>query len=187
MPMKYSKWLRTYSIVAICVMALTAAACGSVESSPTSPTPVAGPSPSPSPSPAPAPAPSPSPSPAPAPSGPGKLEVTINPNPVPWSGQPIEGSGCTGVSNTWFYNQVLRNSGGKSITVSDRTDFFNNREVSRRNGLGIVLAPGAQTTITTRWCSAAAGPHTAKTDFSGQDADGAAVVFHGTTVTLRAR
>jgi hypothetical protein len=106
---------------------------------------------------------------------------------VPWSGQPIDGSGCTGVTNTWFYNQVLRNTGGKPITISDRTDYFNNREVSRRNGLGIVLAPGAETSITTRWCSASAGPHTSKTDFSGQDADGASVVFHGSTVTLQAR
>jgi hypothetical protein len=113
--------------------------------------------------------------------------VTVNPNPVPWSGQPIEGSGCTGVSNTWFYTQVLRNTGGTSIVVSDRTDFFNNREVSKRNGLGITLAAGAETSVTTRWCSASVGPHTAKTDFSGQDADGTFVVFHGNTVTLNQR
>jgi hypothetical protein len=106
---------------------------------------------------------------------------------VPWSGQPIDAAGCTGVTNTWIYTQTLRNTGGKSITVSDRTDFFNNREVSKRNNLGIVIAPGATNQVTTRWCSAAAGPHMAKTDFSGQDADGAAVVFHGTTVTLNPR
>lgn len=177
MSTKSSKWLRTYAIVAVCVTALTATACGSVEPSPTAPSPV----------PSPAPSPSPSPSPAPTPSGPGRLEVTINPNPVPWSGTPIQGSGCDGVTNTWFYNQVLRNTGGKTIVVSDRTDFFNNREVSKRNGLGISIAPGANSTVTTRWCSASAGPHTAKTDFSGQDADGVQVVFHGSTVTLNAR
>lgn len=175
MATKSSKWLRTYAITAVCFTALAAAACGSVEPSPTAPTPL------------PTPAPSPAPSPAPTPSGPGKLEVTINPNPVPWSGNPIEGSGCTGVTNTWFYTQVLRNTGGKAIVVSDRTDFFNNREVSKRNGLGISIAAGAETSVTTRWCSAGAGPHIAKTDFSGQDADGAGVVFHGNTVTLSAR
>jgi hypothetical protein len=106
---------------------------------------------------------------------------------VPWSGQPIDGSGCTGVTNTWFYTQVLRNTGGKAINVSDRTDYFNNREVSRRNNLGIVIEPGAETSITTRWCSASAGPHTSKTDFSGRDSDGASVVFHGAAVTLQAR
>ena len=175
MATKSSKRLRTIATIAVAVTALTAAACGSVEPSPTAPTPL------------PTPAPSPAPSPAPTPSGPGKLEVTINPNPVPWSGTPIEGSGCTGVANTWFYSQVLKNTGGKSIVVSDRTDFFNNREVSKRNGLGITLAPGAETSVTTRWCSASAGPHTAKTDFSGQDSDGTFVVFHGSTVTLNAR
>jgi hypothetical protein len=157
-------------------MGLTAAACGSVEPSPTAP------------SPTPSAVPSPAPSPAPAPSsGPGRLDVTVNPNPVPWSGNPIEGSGCTGVTNTWFYSQVLVNTGGKAIVVSDRTDFFNNREVSRRNGLGINLAAGASTTLTTRWCSASVGPHTARTDFSGQDADGTAVVFSGSTITLNAK
>ncbi len=178
MATKSSNWLRTYAIVAVCVTALTAAACGSVEPSPTAPSPV--------PSPAPSPSPSPSPSPAPT-SGPGRLQVTINPNPVSWSGTPIQGSGCDGVTNTWFYNQVLRNTGGKAIVVSDRTDFFNNREVSRRNGLGINIAPGAESTVTTRWCSASVGPHTAKTDFSGQDVDGVSVVFSGNTVTLNAR
>ena len=91
------------------------------------------------------------------------------------------------MTNTWFYNQVLKNTGGKTIVVSDRTDFFNNREVSKRNGLGITIAPGAESTVTTRWCSASVGPHTARTDFSGQDVDGVAAVFHGTTVTLNAR
>ena len=179
MATKSSKWLRTYAIVAVCVTGLTAAACGAVEPSPTAPSPV--------PSPASSPAPSPSPSPSPTPSGPGKLDVTINPNPVPWSGNPIQGSGCDGVTNTWFYNQVLKNTGGKTIVVSDRTDFFNNREVLKRNGLGITIAPGAESTVTTRWCSASVGPHTARTDFSGQDVDGVAAVFHGTTVTLNAR
>jgi hypothetical protein len=177
MATKSSKWLRTYSIVAVIVTALTAAACGSVEPSPTAPSPV----------PSPAPSPSPSPSPAPTPSGPGKLEVTINPNPVPWSGNPIDAAGCQGVSNTWSYTQVLKNTGGKAIVVSDRTDFFNNREVSKRNNLGISIAPGAESSVTTRWCSANVGPHTAKTDFSGQDSDGVFVVFHGTTVMLSAR
>lgn len=177
MATKSSKRLRTYAIVAVCVTALTAASCGSIEPSPTAPTPV----------PSPAPSPSPSPSPAPAPSGPGRLEVTVIPNPVAWSGTPIVGAGCDGVTNTWFYNQVLKNTGGKTIVVSDRADFFNNRPVSTRTNLGITIAPGTESTVTTRWCSASVGPHTAKTDFTGRDSDGAAVAFNGATVTLNAR
>jgi hypothetical protein len=113
--------------------------------------------------------------------------VTIDPHPVPWSGTPIDAGGCEGVANTWFYTQTLNNTGGRTITVSDRTDFFNNREVSKRNGLGIVIEPGAETSVQTRWCSSSTGPHTAKTDFSGQDSGGASVVFHGSTVTLSAK
>ena len=75
------------------------------------------------------------------PSGPGKLEITITPNPVPWSSQPIEG--CS-LPNTWQYDQILVNSGGTRLTISDRTDSFDGVNVSTRTGLGIVLAPGAQ-------------------------------------------
>lgn len=181
--MKSTKPLRTYSIVFVCFAALGIASCGSVEPSPTAPSPVA-----PGPSPGPAPAPGPSPSPAPAPnSGPGKLEVTIDPNPVPWSGTPIEG-GCAGVANTWFYTQVLENTGGNPIVVSDRTDYFNNREVSKRTGLGINLAPGAKTSITTRWCSSSSGNQTAQTNWGATDATThSSLTVFGPVVTLRAK
>ena len=174
--MKTTKLLRTYSIVFVCVAALGAASCGSVEPSPTGPSPVT-----------PAPGPSPTPPPAPAPAAPGQLEVTINPNPVPWSGNPIDG-GCAGVANTWFYTQVLKNSGGNPIVVTDRTDFFNGRETSKRGNLGINLAPGADTSITTRWCSSASGNQNAQTNWVATDTTtNSTLSVTGTLVTLTAK
>ena len=173
MSMKSSNLLRTYSIVFACVVALGGAACGSIEDSPTSPSETPAPSPSPGPSPS---------------NGPGRLEVTIDPNPVPWSGQPISGSGCDNVPNTWFYTQVLRNAGGSTIVVSDRTNFFNGRETSKQTNVGITLERGASQSVTTRWCSSSPGPHTAQTNWGSTDlASGAVQNLNGPSVTLRAR
>lgn len=175
--------LRTCSILFLCFAALVAAACGSIEPSPTAPTPVATPAPSPVPAPAPtpAPAPEPAPAPAPAPNGAGRLEVTITPNPVPWSSQLIEG--CSR-PNTWTYEQTLKNAGGTRLTISDRTDFMNGAKVSERSGLAIVLTPGAAHKLTTRWCSANSTEQSAQTNYTGSDDAGNRITFTGPTVRL---
>jgi hypothetical protein len=173
--MKSTKFLRTWSIVFACAAVLITAACGSIEPSPTAPSPTS-------------PAAAPSSGPATS-TAPGKLEVTVNPNPVPWSGQPItDSAGCANVPNTWFYDQVLRNSGGNTINVSDRTDYFNDREVSKRTALGIVLEPGATTSIRTRWCSSASGAQSAQTNWGATDVKtGAVLTVNGPKLTLRSR
>jgi hypothetical protein len=147
-------------------------ACGSTESSPTAPTTIAPD--------------------AIADPGPddelGSLEVEVTPNPVPWSSATISESGCGDVLNIWVYTQVLRNAGGNTIVVNERTDYFNNREVSRRANLGITLEPGAETRITTRWCSVSSVVQTAYTDWSATDATTAAVfTFAGPRVMLQAK
>ena len=181
-----TRGIRTYALTFASVAVLGAAACGSVEPSPTAPSPVTEPAPAPAaaPAPTPAPAPAPSPAPAPAPTGPGRLDIAITPNPVPWSNQPIEG--CS-LANTWQYDQVLSNGGGTRITISDRADSFDGAQVSTRTGLGIVLAPGAQTSIHTRWCSANAIEHRAQTTFTGSDDAGNRINATGPTVRLAAR
>lgn len=103
---------------------------------------------------------------------------------MPWSSQPIDG--CS-LPNTWQYDQILSNSGGTRLTISDRADSFDGTEVSTRTGLGIVLAPGAQTSIRTRWCSANATEHRAQTTFSGSDDAGNRVNVAGPTVQLAGR
>lgn len=173
--------LRTCSTIFVCLAA--AAACGSVEESPTAPTPVSQPRIS-TPAPAPAPAPAPTPAPPPAAGTPGALEVTISPNPVPWSNEPAPN--CN-LANRWHYEQTLRNTGGTGLTISDRADSFDGVEVSKRSGLGVVLAPGAATKIATNWCSSNNVEHRAQTNFGGSDDRGNRVTVTGTSVRLLPR
>ena len=179
-----TRGIRTYALTFASLAVLGAAACGGVESSPTAPSPPTAPAAAPAAAPAPAPAPTPTPAPAPAPTGPGRLDIAITPNPVPWSNQPIEG--CS-LANTWQYDQVLSNGGGTRITISDRVDSFDGAQVSTRTGLGIVLAPGAQTSIHTRWCSANAIEHRAQTTFTGSDDAGNRINAAGPAVRLAPR
>jgi hypothetical protein len=118
------------------------------------------------------------------PGGPGALSVSISPNPVPWSDDPV--ANCS-LANRWHYEQTLRNTGGTTLTISDRADFFDGVQVSTRSGLGIVLAPGQDTSITTSWCSANNIEHRAQTNFSGSDEGGNRVTFTGTIVRLQPR
>jgi len=120
----------------------------------------------------------------PTPGGSGILEITITPSPVPWSSEPIEG--CS-LPHTWRYDQLLKNMGETQITISDRTDSFDGVQVSARSGLGIVLPPGADTSIRTRWCSAYSTEHRTQTTFSGSDAAGNRINVAGPVVRLMAR
>lgn len=152
--------------------ALGVAACGSIEPSPTAPTDTAPPTSIPA------------PVPSPAASEPGHVQVTIVPNPVPWSGEAT--AGCS-LANMWQYDQILTNTGGTQATISNRIDSFDGAEVSRRSGLEIVIGPGAQTTIGTRWCSSNATEHRAQTTFTGHDDAGNPMTAAGPTVRLQAR
>ena len=110
--------------------------------------------------------------------------MRIDPNPVPWSTEPVEG--CS-LANRWQYDQILRNAGGTRLTISDRVDLFDGAQVGNRTGLGIVLAPGQETSIRTRWCSANNIEHRAQTNFSGSDDAGNRISFTGPTVRLLPR
>jgi len=82
---------------------------------------------------------------------------------------------------------VLTNTGGTRLTISDRADTFDGVQVSARSGLGIVLVPGAQTSIHTRWCSANATEHRTQTTFTGSDDAANRIVQSGPVVLLMAR
>jgi hypothetical protein len=88
------------------------------------------------------------------------------------------------LANRWHYEQTLKNTGGTRLTISDRADSFDGAEVSKRSGLGIVLAPGADTKITTQWCSANNIEHRAQTNFSGSDDKGNRIAVTGPAVRL---
>jgi hypothetical protein len=160
-------------IVVVSFAAAVMVGCSGPESSPTAPTRAAV-----------APAPALAPAPAPAPAGPGALNITITPNPVAWSDVPIEG--CS-LPNTWQYDQVLSNTGATRLTISDRADSFDGVQTSARSGLGIVLVPGAQTSIRTRWCSANATEHRTQTRFTGSDDAANRIDQTGPVVLLMAR
>jgi hypothetical protein len=115
------------------------------------------------------------------------VEVAINPNPVPFSGQPItDAPSCAGSPNTWFYDQVLTETGGANVTITGRIDRFDGRVVNDRNDVNIDIAARGSTTLRSRWCSAQASAHTAQTTFSGRDASGNTFSVEGPTVQLQA-
>ncbi|MGH9253422.1 MAG: hypothetical protein ACRD3C_02510 [Vicinamibacterales bacterium] len=149
--------LRTYALVVISAAALAASACGgSTELSPTAPSSSL--------------------------SNNGTLTIAISPNPVPWSSEPAPN--CN-LANRWQYQQTLRNTGGTGLTISDRVDFFDGVEVSKRSGLGIVLPPGADAAITTHWCSGNNVAHRTQTNFSGSDDNGNPIAVIGPIVRLQ--
>ena len=179
--------MRTPLVIASIALALVTINCGSVE--PTSPSSVpAGSVPSRSnnsgtPTPTPPPIP---PQPVPS-SGTGAVQVTVSPNPVPFSGQPITDiASCANRPNTWFYDQVLRETGGVAVTVTRRVDTFDGAAGSATNP-NVRIAANGSTTIRTRWCSVASSAHTAQSSFSGTDANGKTWSVTGTLVRLNAK
>jgi len=200
--------MRAPSIVIVVFAAIAASHCGSVEpTSPSAPSPVPGsvpsrssnpgtapaPSPTPTPTPRPSPAPTPTPTPVPAPNVPapvgsvGKVQVTISPNPVPFSGQAFTDiPSCATRPNTWFYDQVLKETGNVAVTITRRVDTFDGAAGTATNP-NLRIAASGTTSIRTRWCSVSAAAHTAQSTFSGTDANGNAWTATGPVVRLNAK
>jgi hypothetical protein len=185
--------MRTPFLIASIALALVTIDCGAVE--PTSPSNVStasvpsrsnngGTTPAPTPSPTPAPTPAQPPVP---PSGTGAMQVTVSPNPVPFSGQPITDiASCANRPNTWFYDQVLRETGGVAVTVTRRVDTFDGAAGSATNP-NLRIAANGSTTVRTRWCSVSSSAHTAQSSFSGTDANGRTWSVTGAVVRLNAK
>jgi hypothetical protein len=176
-------------VAALFIAAFVATNCGSVE--PTSPSPVtASGVPSRSSNPAGTPTPTPTPTPSPSPStggGTGAVQVTVSPNPVPFSGQAITDiASCANRPNTWFYDQVLRETGGVAVTITRRVDTFDGAAGSATNP-NLRIAANGSTTIRTRWCSVSSSAHTAQSTFSGTDANGKSWSVTGPLVRLQAK
>jgi hypothetical protein len=167
------RWIKCLLASAGCAAVLAVAACSGISktSSPTAPsetvtTPAA-------------------PAQAPAPAT-GKIEVLVNPNPVPFSGRPItDAAGCAGSKNTWFYEQVLKETGGAAVTFTSRIDKFDQRVVNNVTNANLVVPANGSLTIQSRWCSAQGVAHTAQTTFSGTDANGHTVSADGPVANLR--
>ena len=171
-------WVRCSLAAAGFIAVLAVAACSSSKTaSPTGPSEVVA-TPTP-----PVAAPPPPPPPPPAT---GSVEVTLNPNPVPFSGQPVtDAASCAGSKNTWFYEQVLKETGGAAVTFTSRIDKFDERVVNAVTNLNLEVPANGSITIASRWCSAQRVAHTAQTTFSGTDANGHAVSADGPVAALR--
>jgi hypothetical protein len=155
----------------ICVAILASAACSNGTSTPTAPS---------------TPTPAPTPAPAPAPVTTANVQITITPNPVAFSGQPItDAASCAGSKNTWFYEQNLKENGGAAVTLTSRTDKFDERVVNNTTNLNLAIPAMGATTIQSRWCSSQAVAHTAQSSFSGTDANGHTITVDGPLVNLK--
>lgn len=155
-------------LILVCSVALASAMCGD---SPTGPTPTS--------------SPPPTSTPVPVDTSTGNVEVRVTPNPVPFSGQPItDAPGCSGVRNTWFYEQELREVGGSEVTFRARVDTFDGFIVNDLTGLNIVVPANGSIVLRSRWCSATAAEHSARSRFTGTDARGNPISLTGPTVRL---
>ena len=162
-------------ILAAAALTLAASACS--DGTPTSPTPSGTTPPT---------AGGPPPPSAPPASPVGALSVEIHPNPVPHSGARIpDAPGCANVQFTWFYDQVIKETGGSAVTLTNRIDLFDERETNNRT-VNIVIPANGSTTIQTRWCSSTRSVHSAQTRWAGTDASGRSVSIMGPKVTLSA-
>ena len=167
---------RGCQFVAAAVFVVASSACG--DGSPTSPDPVDNNPPTAGGPPPPTNNPPPDPT--------GVLTVRINPNPVPHSGARIpDAPGCANVQFTWFYDQVLSETGGSAITLTNRIDLFDERETNNR-AVNIVVPANGSTTVPTRWCSSNRSAHSSQTRWTGTDASGRSITVLGPKVTLNA-
>jgi hypothetical protein len=118
----------------------------------------------------------------------GSIEITIDPNPVPFSGQPItDAAACANYENTWFYDQVLRETAGVEVRLTSRIDVFDGQTANTVQGLNIVIPPRGTQTLRTRWCSGAPTEHSAQSSFSGADSAGNPVTATGPVAQLMKR
>src|SRR6266550_4339818 len=179
--------MRTPLLIASIALALVTIDCGSIDPLPSDVPSRSNNGVAPTPTPSPAPTPSQTPAPPAAVSAAGAVQVTVSPNPVPFSGQPITDiASCATRPNTWFYDQVMKETGGVAVTVTRRVDTFDGAAGSATNP-NLKIAANGSTTIRTRWCSVSSSAHTAQSSFSGTDANGKAWTVTGPLVRLNAK
>jgi hypothetical protein len=117
----------------------------------------------------------------------GKLTVTVNPNPVPFSGKPItDVAGCNNRNNTWYYEQVLTESNGSTVTINSEIDMFDGFVVNNLTGLKLVVPAKGELKLSPRWCSSESKAHTAQSMFGAVDAAGNSISIEGPLVNLMA-
>ena len=174
--MTVSPFVNRICFAAAAAVLLIGAGCS--DSSPTSPTPTTATPPATQPGSAPTPPPTANPA--------GAVTITINPNPVPHSGARIaDAPGCANVQFTWFYDQVLQETGGSAVTFTNRIDLFDDRETNNR-AINVVVPANGSVTVGSRWCSSNRAAHSSQTRWTGTDAAGRSISVLGPRVILNA-
>lgn len=74
--------------------------------------------------------------------------------------------------------------GGAEVTFRARVDTFDGFIVNDLSGLNIVVPANGSVVLRSRWCSATAAEHSARSRFTGTDARGSPVTLTGPTVRL---
>lgn len=116
----------------------------------------------------------------------GAIAVTVSANPVLFSGAPS--SLCSGNLNTWYYNQVIRETSGVGVTIQRRTSTFNGTVVSDVSSNYVIAANGTLNFGTTTWCATGSDQSiTVATTWYGVDARGRSWTYVGPSVILLAR
>jgi hypothetical protein len=117
----------------------------------------------------------------------GSVLVTIKPNPVPFSGVPVTDTPeCATLKETWYYDQIFKETGGTSITFTARVDTFDGFVVNNFSGLNIQIQPLGSLTLHARWCSGNPIQHVAQSTFTGVDGNGSPVSLTTDQITLLA-
>ena len=95
-------------------------------------------------------------------------------------------SGCNADRpNHWHWDQVLKNTGGTRISLTERTNFLDGGPFGNPvTGFTINIDPGQTHTQATAICSAVNAEHSFRTDWSGSDAAGARIAVTGPVVRL---
>jgi hypothetical protein len=122
-----------------------------------------------------------------APGRTGSVTVTINPNPVAFDGKPItDVAGCEARNNTWYYELILKESGGASVTFTSQIDAFDGFIANNLTGVRVSVPANGEVKLTPRWCSSSSGKHTAQHTFTGTDSNGNALSVRSDLVNLMA-
>lgn len=99
-------------------------------------------------------------------------------------------SGCdSNRPNRWRWEQVLTNTGGTRISLTERTNYLNGGLFGSGpvTGFTINIEPGGTHTQPTAFCSAVNEEQSFRTDWSGSDASGSRISVTGPNVTLQKR
>ena len=114
------------------------------------------------------------------------MHIMIESEPVFYSGVPVPLAGCDNHPHTWYYDQVLVNDSGLTLTFAKRTNFFDGR-FSSTNSTAFSIRGNGTLRISTRWCSGYSKPHYAQTIFEGRNENGDPITFAGPWVRLLSR